>query len=268
MLAATFLMLVSLFLNHIVLPRANNSRLTFEETFYRVKMFVENYHAEFPDNKFVHFANYIESANTVNEFVIEQFNDKGEQIYFLKARVAEVLPNSHTWKLKDFYCRKVGKQKEVSGFNGEKEIIFEPDVLIEGRELDTVLPFLINEMAQRENIAEAMKYTELSDFIRKEKMKGNPNVPAYEIELYQRTSFPFATYVLTLIGVAVSSRKKRGGIGANIAIGLGFVFVYIFAMKVTTVSALKVGFPAMFAVWVPNVIFGCVAYIMYRLAPK
>lgn len=90
----------------------------------------------------------------------------------------------------------------------------------------------------------------------------------YEIELYQRTSYPFATYVLTIIGVSVSSRKKRGGIGVNIALGLGIIFIYIFAMKVTTVAAMNIGFPAYLAVWVPNVLFGFVAYVLYKFAQK
>jgi lipopolysaccharide export system permease protein len=113
-----------------------------------------------------------------------------------------------------------------------------------------------------------MTYAELKSFIRREKEKGSGNVPMFEIELYQRTSYPFATYILTIIGVAVASRKKRGGIGVNIALGLGIIFVYIFAMKVTTVAAMNVGFPAYIAVWVPNALFGVVAYILYRFAQK
>jgi lipopolysaccharide export system permease protein len=113
-----------------------------------------------------------------------------------------------------------------------------------------------------------MSYRELKEFIEKERAKGAGNIPTYEIELYRRTSYPFATYVLTLIGVAVSSRKSRGGIGVNIAIGLGFVFIYIFAMKVTTVAAINVGFPAMLAVWLPNFLFGFVGLYLYKIAPK
>jgi lipopolysaccharide export system permease protein len=128
--------------------------------------------------------------------------------------------------------------------------------------------FKIEEMAQRDNSAEAMSYSELKAFIKREKDKGSGKVPSLEIELYQRTSYPFATYILTIIGVSVSSRKKRGGIGVNIALGLGIIFIYIFAMKVTTVAAMKIGFPAFLAVWVPNVIFGFIAYILYRNAQK
>lgn len=268
MIAATFLMIISFVLNHVVLPRANSSRLDFEQRFYRDKLFIENYHAEFPGNQYVHFTNYIESANTVNELVVETFNDAGEQVSFLKARMAITMPGSNKWKLTDYYERRVTQPVEVINALGEKELKFTGDEIIEGHEKDTVFPFKIDEMAQRDNIAEAMVYTDLKKFIERERKKGNPNIPAYEIELYQRSSFPFATYVLTLIGVAVSSRKKRGGIGVNIAIGLGIVFIYIFAMKVTTVAAIKVGFPAIIAVWIPNMIFGVAAYLLYRLAPK
>jgi lipopolysaccharide export system permease protein len=141
-------------------------------------------------------------------------------------------------------------------------------VVREGQKKDTVFRFRIEEMAQRDNIAEAMTYSELKGFIQREKEKGSGNVPMYEIELNQRTSYPFASYVLTIIGVSVSSRKKRGGIGISIALGLGIIFIYIFAMKVTTVAAMKVGFPAELAVWVPNILFGGIAYILYRFAQK
>ena len=79
---------------------------------------------------------------------------------------------------------------------------------------------------------------------------------------------PFATYVLTIIGLSVSSRRKRGGVGINIALGLGVIFIYIFTMKVTTVAAIKIGFPTLIAVWFPNVLFGIVAYFLYRNAKK
>src|SRR5690554_7255471 len=71
-------------------------------------------------------------------------------------------------------------------------------------------------MAYRESIVQTMGFYELKEFIAAEKEKGSGDIAFYEIELYQRTSFPFATYVLTLIGMAVSSQKTRGGVGVNI----------------------------------------------------
>ena len=184
---------------------------------------------------------------------MEKWRNDNTIEYLIKARTAENISGTNKWILRDYYERKVG---------------YPNDKVAEGQRKDTIFEFKIEEMAQRENIAEAMTYSELKSFINREKQKGSGNVPMYEIELYQRTSYPFAAYVLTIIGVSVSSRKKRGGIGVNIAIGLMIIFVYIFAMKVTTVAALNVGFPAYLAVWVPNVLFGGVAYLLYRLAQK
>lgn len=268
MIAATILMIMSFVLNHFVIPRSNRIRLAFEERYYRDNLMIENYQAEFPHQEFVHFTNYIADESLVNELEIQKFNKEGDQIRFLKARSATGIPGTRKWKLTDYYERIVTPPIEIVNPQGDKELKFVNDTIIEGHSKDTVFQFKINELAQRDNIAEAMTYTELKEFIAKERKKGNPMVPTFEIELYQRTSYPFATYVLTLIGVSVSSRKKRGGIGINIAIGLVFVFIYIFAMKVTTVAAIKVGFPPAAAVWIPNVLFGIIAYFLYRVAPK
>lgn len=138
----------------------------------------------------------------------------------------------------------------------------------EGKKLDTLLPFYLSEMAQRDNVVMAMGFNEIQDFIKYEKEKGSPNIETYEIDFYQRTSLPFATYVLTLLGLAVSTEKKRGGIGVSIAIGLGLTFVYIFCMQVTTVAAINVGFPTMLAVWTPNILFTFIGLYMYYKAPK
>ena len=120
----------------------------------------------------------------------------------------------------------------------------------------------------RDNNIQKMSHNELTSFIQREELKGNPAVAKFKMNLYERFSLPFATYVLTLIGVSVSSRKNRGGIGVNIAIGLGFVFLYIFAMKVTSVAAINVGFPAIIAAWTPNLIFGIIGLFLYKNAQK
>lgn len=253
MIAATILMLISLGFNHFVIPRANKTRLIFEEKYYRLTMSVQNYHAEFPGNQVVYFRSYTAQTNQITDFVIEQWDDDQNLKSFLKAATAENIAGSNKWRLNNYFERIVGDTN---------------DVIVSAATKDTVFQFSIDEMATRENIAEAMNFFELKEFIARERQKGSPVVAMYEVELYQRTSYPFATYVLTIIGIAVASRKKRGGIGVNIAIGLGIIFIYIFAMKVTTVSAMKLGFPAYIAVWVPNFLFGGVAYLLYRAAKR
>lgn len=252
-IAATILALFSLVLNHFIIPRSNQIRLAFEEQYYRDRLFVENYHAEFPGNQIVYFGSYVSDLNIVNDLRIENWGKDGKISTFLSAKMARNKLGTNSWTIENFYIRKIG---------------YPNDVIRNGSKLDTTFNFRIEEMAIRENRPETMTFSELKKFIAMEKRKGNPKIPDYEITLHQRTSLPFATYVLTLMGVAVASRKKRGGIGINIAIGLLFVFIYIFAMQIATVAAKNVGFPPLLATWVPNILFGIAGYIMYRLAPK
>ena len=253
LLAATFLMIISLIMNHIVVPEANKKRLDFENKYYRNMLVVEDYNAEFPNQQHVYFSHYIENENRANNFILQEYDEHNNIRYFLKARYARNSPNSFQWTFEDYY---------------EKTFSMPKGVLKTGYLKDTILPFQMDEMTQRENIAESMNYFELKKMIVREEQKGSDRVPFYEIELHQRTSYPFATYILTIIGVTVSSRKKRGGIGRNVALGLFFVFVYIFSMKMMTVSAVNLGVNVPLAVWIPNILFTLIALGLFYKSQK
>lgn len=253
MIASTILVIISLIINHIILPKSNASRLKFEEVYYRDALNVSNYYAEFPGNQIVQFTSYSSETEVINDFVLQKFNKNDSLLYFVSARTATYDAKKRKWKLNDFFERKVG---------------FPNDVLKEGKLKDTTFVFTLDDMVSRDNIAMAMNTWELGEFIEREKLKGSSLVPTHELELHQRTANPFATYILTIIGITVSSRKKRGGIGINIAIGLMIVLVYIFAMKIMSVAAENIGFSPFLASWVPNMVFGVVAVMLYRTAQK
>ena len=144
-----------------------------------------------------------------------------------------------------------------------REINDSNEVVTQIATIDTVLSFNVKDLGQRDNIMESMTTSELVRFRNKERNKGSNLVPKIEIVLYERSAYPFATYILTLIGVAVSSRKSREGVGKNIIIGLMASVLYIFFMKMTTVASLNVGLAPIVAVWVPNIIFTVVAIGLY-----
>jgi lipopolysaccharide export system permease protein len=256
MIGATILMMISLLMNHFVLPESNRTRLQFEEDYYRNVRRVSNYYAQFPDKKTVYFDSYRSDLNRVLGLVVEQRDENNRMVSLLRAREARNNDTTGRWELQDYFLRYIGHPHDSIVVGAPRAI------------MDTAFPFQLKEMAQRQTIIQTMGFSEIKDFIAYEKEKGNPDIPFFEIELYQRTSFPFATYVLTLIGMAVSSRKSRGGIGVNIAIGLALAFLYIFAMKVTTVASVNVGFPTYLAVWVPNMIFAVLGIWLYKIAPK
>lgn len=250
-IAATVITVLTLIINHFVLPYSNKVRLDFEERYYRDAHHVEGYHGEYPGNRVIYYSSYSGTENLINNFVVEKYDDDKQIQYFLKARTAENVKGTNKWILTDYYEKYYDKTDER---------------IVEGKTKKTKYDFTMADMAARENVVESLTYGELKRYIKRERDKGSKNIPKYEIELYQRTSLPFATYVLTLIGVSVASRKKRGGIGVNIAIGLGIVFIYIFAMKIMAVAAVNVGLPTAMAVWVPNMVFSVFAYLMYRNA--
>ena len=100
------------------------------------------------------------------------------------------------------------------------------------------------------------------------KFKGSQGVVNYEVEKQNRNAYPFATIVLTLIGVAVSSRKVRGGIGLHIGLGLLISFSFILFMQISSTFAINSGWSPILAVWMPNILYGLLAFYLIKKAPK
>lgn len=113
-----------------------------------------------------------------------------------------------------------------------------------------------------------MNFGELNEFIANEKLKGSEAVSFYEVERHRRMAFPFSTLVLTLIGVALSSQKVRGGIGLHLGAGIALSFTFILFMQVTTTFATKGSLHPMVAVWIPNILFGILGIYLIKKAPK
>jgi lipopolysaccharide export system permease protein len=132
--------------------------------------------------------------------------------------------------------------------------------------MDTTLKFHPSEFNRRTNFIETMDTPELNRYIDQEIMRGSEEVPFYLVEKHKRISYPFATFILTIIGVSLSSRKVRGGIGVQIGAGILLSFTYILFMQVSQTLATNGGMPAWLAVWTPNIVFSVIALVLYRKA--
>lgn len=137
-----------------------------------------------------------------------------------------------------------------------------------GRIMDTTLGFTPDQFVRRLELKETMTYSEIKAFIAEETQGGSKQVVFFEIEHYSRTSNAFAMIILTLIGVSFSSHRRRGGLGLNIAIGVGMSALFMLFLRFSTTFATNANLPAQLAVWVPNIIFGVIAYFSVRWAPK
>lgn len=137
-----------------------------------------------------------------------------------------------------------------------------------GQKLDTVLGFSPEEFVRRLELKEMMTFWELKNFIDREKLRGGTKTAFFEVELYNRTSNAVAIIILTFIGVAFSTRKKRGGTGLNLAIGLALSAFFILTLRFSTTFATNAALPPALAVWIPNILFGALAVVLVRMAPK
>jgi len=248
MIATSVVVIFSFFIKNLFLRGQKKTRLDFEEQFYRIRMIVSNYYAEISDSETIFFRMYNSDDGYLEFLGMTQRDENGDLLRIVKANKA-YNEEGNTWTLEGYMIRDIGPLNDHIRY---------------GEFMDTLLPFVIEDMAHRENIVETMGYKQISDFITRERQKGSDEVAKHELSKYQRTSYPFAAFVLTLIGFSVSSRKSRGGIGAHLALGLLIVFAYIFFMQITSVAAVNVGFPALLASWLPNMIFGVLALVLYR----
>jgi lipopolysaccharide export system permease protein len=142
------------------------------------------------------------------------------------------------------------------------------ETIYQGRETDTVMAFTPADFMVDIEDAKVMTYNQLNRFIEREEMRGSTLSRQFTLEKFTRLTFPFANLVLTFIGVALSSRKVRGGIGMHLGLGIAIAFTFILLLQITSVFAIFGNLPAWLALWIPNIIYSVVAIILLRLAPK
>ncbi len=137
-----------------------------------------------------------------------------------------------------------------------------------GTKLDTLIQMEPTDLVYSKGQQETFTSPELKEYISKQIDRGSGNVVQYQVEYHKRIASSFASFVLTIIGFSLSSRKRRGGMGLYLGIGLALSFAYIMLQTVSSTFAVNAGFPPFLAAWMPNVIFACVAYYCYRQAPN
>jgi lipopolysaccharide export system permease protein len=194
---------------------------------------------------------YDNKLNTAYKVTLEDVvNNK--QTYLLSADNMVWDSLTSLWKFNNVRERKIIEQDRLDTLKNQKPIYKQIE----------------NYYANKESKIETKPYGELKDYIMREKIKGSNRTEFYEVEQYKRTSFPFATFILTIIGVCVSSRKVRGGVGLQIAFGMFLSCIYIMLMYVFTTIATTGVANALIAIWIPNIVFSFVALYFYLTAQK
>lgn len=256
MIGATLVTLVSLAMNHYVVPSSSKERKQFEKEFFVRKKWkdniVENFSLQLNDSTYMYLKSYSFKSSQGSYFSIENY--KGiELIQKLTAENIRWIEKDSTFKLTRYKLR---------------EIYNDRDSIYAGITMDTTFSFTPKDFMYKSALAQEMPSNELSEFIKISKKRGVKNLNAYLVELFKRTSLPIACYILTIIAVALSFKKKRGGIGVNLGIGVTIMFIYVFFLKVGEVLGAVAGVNPLIYVWLPNFIFGLLALYLYLNAKK
>ncbi len=254
LISAILLSLGTIYLSNVVIPTANQKRLAFESQYVRKPEAFRgrNIHMQVRPGLFVYLESFNERTQTGYRFSLEQI-ENGRLESKLMASQAKYNDGEGTWTISNYNVRAIDGLEERLSF---------------GRELDTLLPFSPYDFIQNLKDMETMNYRELNRFIANERLKGSEAVSFYEVEKHRRMAFPFATLVLTFIGVALSSQKVRGGVGLHLGAGITISFAFILFMQVTTTFATKGNLHPMLSVWIPNILFGILGAYLIKIAPK
>jgi lipopolysaccharide export system permease protein len=254
-ISAFFIATLSFVLMAYVIPHANERRLNFEYTYLKESPYKieRNLHMQIDTGVYLYMRNYRPNIQKGYKFSLEEFegNDLKSKLMADNIRWDST---KNKWTIRNYYIRKITPAKN--------------DTIITGTSMDTTLSVKPSDFGQYTDIVKTMNMPELNRFIDKKRIQGAENLQAYLIEKHRRFSYPFSTFILTLIGVFLSSKKLKGGMGMQIGLGITLSFAYILFMRFATMFALKGGIEPFVAVWIPNIIFAFIALGLYRLAPR
>lgn len=238
-------------LDAFVIPPANVERIAYQNKYIKDKSvdYGVNIQMQVAPGEIAYMARFDNRSKSAYNFSLEKFDGK-----VLKSRLtatSAVYDTLYRWTLRSYMIR---------DFNGMKENI------TNGIKLDTIIPIEPRDFLIAQNDHEKMTTPELKEYIEHQRMRGVANVKSFEIEYHRRFAMTGAAFILTLIGMALSSRKVKGGMGVNIGIGLVLSFTYILFSTVTSTFAISGYTSPMVAMWIPNIVYLIIGIFLYRKA--
>ena len=256
--SATLIALLSLTLNLWVIPHSNVERLKFQNTYVSRRNDhtgrTRNIHYQISPGRFVFVESFSRWNNTAYKFTLEEMEDN-RLVSKLSAETAAWDSTSGSWKLKKYFIR-----------DYEKGVL--RDRVRTGEQLDTVIALTVEDFYRNDESVEEMDIGELSRYISTQRMRGDGDVKYSLIEMHNRFALPFSAFILTIMGVALSSKKKRGGIGWNLAVGIALSFSYILFLRFAQMFVYTGAMSPALALWLPNIIYAIIAAFLYKIAPK
>lgn len=251
---AGILAIITLGINHFVLPWANVKKLkleayTFNSTNREKALGDTEIATKLSKDEYIFINNYNRKDKAGTGFLYQKFDKNNQLSHQIIANDVRWDDKQKKFTLETFLEKKINKNSKENLYSGNMKIV---DYHHTPEEL-----FPDGMLGQTKNSIE------LIHLIEQEKIKGNKNINSYLNELHQRTSMPVAIIILTTLALSLASEKKRGGIGGNLAMGISLAFVFIFSFEALKMVSENDIIPPIVAMWIPNVVFGIIAGWLY-----
>ena len=254
MISALIIGVFAFFAGMFIVPKSNQrfNEFRFKYIDKKSQRQTRNLFKQINSDEFIFVSSYDPIRKSANNFTLEHFDDNK-----LKYKINA---NSIRWIEKDSIFRMANYIKRI--INGDNEII------LKNNRKDTIFDFKIEDLAPVSYKAETLTFAPLNRFIDKERKGGSILINSHLLVRHKRWSLPISAFVLTLIAVSVSSFKRRGGMGLNLAFGITLGFVFIFFDKIFSVMVNKSNFSPLLGAWLPIILFGVLAFFILRKATR
>ena len=255
MISAAIISVVTFGLGAYIIPKGNVTRLNFEDRYKKKKKvdYVRNVQLEVDSGVIAYIERYEDYNKTGYRFSLDKFVDKKLTSHLTARSITYDTTAVHRWTVKDYMIREMTGMKEK---------------ITKGDRLDTIIKMEPQDFLIMKGQQQTMTSPQLREYIDKQKQRGFANIKEFQIEYYQRIAMSFAAFILTTIGVSLSSRKVKGGMGLHLGVGLALSFSYILFQTVSATFSVNANVPPIIAVWIPNVLYTFIAIYLYRKAPK
>ena len=255
MVSAAIIAVVTFGLGAYVIPKGSVTRINFEDKYYKQRKMntARNIQLEVDSGVIAYIERYENYSNTGYRFSLDKFEGKQLVSHLTARSITYDTSAVHRWIVKDYMIREMKGMKET---------------ITKGARIDTTLFMEPADFLIMKNQQEMLTSPQLSEYIDRQRQRGFANIKEFEIEYHKRIATSFASFILTLIGVSLSSRKTKGGMGLHLGIGLGLSFSYILFQTIASTFAINGNMPPAIAVWIPNVLYAFIAFYLYQKAPK
>ena len=255
MISAAIISAVTFMLGTEVIPKGSVTRLKFEELYKKKKSadYARNIQLEVDTGVVAYMERYENYNKTGYRFSLDKFEDHKLVSHLTARRITYDTASYHKWIIRDYMIREMRGMKEV---------------ITRGDRIDSIIKMEPQDFLITRGQQETMTSPQLRDYIQKQKQRGFANIKEFEVEYHRRIAMSFAAFILTAIGLSLSSRKVKGGMGLHLGIGLALSFSYILFQTISATFAINGNTPPAIAVWIPNILYLFIAIYLYHKAPK